>query len=166
MPSTISDAVILSAVRTPVGKFQGSLASLSAPQLGARVVEEPVWAPDTPIEVGADGFVALAGLFDDEAASAPTRSQLADGPGFTSGAVAAREGLLPGFSAEGTVCSSRCASVIGGEAMARDPAAPCSIGAMNRSGMGPLAALAHPDTQPKNIAATMIEISRGDLVLN
>jgi hypothetical protein len=32
--------------------------------------------------------------------------------------------------------------------------------------MGPLAARAHPDTQPKNIVATMIEISRGDLVLN
>jgi hypothetical protein len=37
---------------------------------------------------------------------------------------------------------------------------------MNRSGMGPRAAHAHPDTQPKNIAAAMIEISRGDLVLN
>jgi hypothetical protein len=32
--------------------------------------------------------------------------------------------------------------------------------------MGPLAAHAQPDTQPKNITATMIEINRGDLVLN
>ena len=38
----ISDAVILSAVRTPVGKFQGGLSSLSAPQLGAKVVAEAV----------------------------------------------------------------------------------------------------------------------------
>ena len=37
-----SDAVILSAVRTPVGKFQGGLASFSAPQLGAKVVAEAV----------------------------------------------------------------------------------------------------------------------------
>ena len=35
-------AVIVSAVRTPVGKFQGGLASLSAPRLGAAVVEEAV----------------------------------------------------------------------------------------------------------------------------
>src|SRR3984885_6701904 len=35
-------AVILSAVRPPVGKFQGGLASLSAPQLGAKVVAEAV----------------------------------------------------------------------------------------------------------------------------
>ena len=35
-------AVILSAVRTPVGKFQGGLASLSAMQLGAKVVAESV----------------------------------------------------------------------------------------------------------------------------
>ena len=37
-----SDAVILSAVRTPIGKFQGGLASFSAPQLGAKVVAEAV----------------------------------------------------------------------------------------------------------------------------
>src|SRR5258706_3297411 len=42
MPSMTSDAVIVSAVRTPVGKFQGSLAPLSAPQLGAKVVAEAV----------------------------------------------------------------------------------------------------------------------------
>src|SRR5215467_11937633 len=32
--------VILSAVRTPVGKFQGGLAALSAPELGGKVVAE------------------------------------------------------------------------------------------------------------------------------
>src|SRR6202047_440376 len=32
--------VILSAVRTPVGKFQGALSSFSATELGARVVAE------------------------------------------------------------------------------------------------------------------------------
>jgi acetyl-CoA C-acetyltransferase len=34
--------VILSAVRTPVGKFQGGLASFSAPELGGKVVAEAV----------------------------------------------------------------------------------------------------------------------------
>jgi len=34
--------VILSAVRTPIGKFQGGLASFSAPELGAKVIAEAV----------------------------------------------------------------------------------------------------------------------------
>ena len=36
------DAVILSAVRTAVGKFQGSLSEIVATQLGATVVREAV----------------------------------------------------------------------------------------------------------------------------
>src|SRR5438045_5997692 len=36
------DVVIISACRTPVGKFQGSLSDLSAPQLGAAAVREAV----------------------------------------------------------------------------------------------------------------------------
>ncbi len=40
--SEIRHPVILSAVRTPVGKFQGGLAPLSAPRLGAIVVAEAV----------------------------------------------------------------------------------------------------------------------------
>ena len=36
------DVVIISGCRTPVGKFQGSLSDLSAPQLGAFVVREAV----------------------------------------------------------------------------------------------------------------------------
>src|SRR6202162_1778327 len=38
----MDQAVILSAVRTPIGKFQGGLAPLSSPQLGAKVVAEAV----------------------------------------------------------------------------------------------------------------------------
>src|SRR5215813_9483225 len=37
-----NDAVIISGVRTPIGKFQGSLSELSAPQLGAIVLKEVV----------------------------------------------------------------------------------------------------------------------------
>ena len=39
---TLRQPVILSAVRTPIGKFQGALASLSATELGAKVVAEAV----------------------------------------------------------------------------------------------------------------------------
>jgi acetyl-CoA C-acetyltransferase len=38
----IEDVVIVSAVRTPVGKFQGSLADMTAPQLGSIAVREAV----------------------------------------------------------------------------------------------------------------------------
>jgi acetyl-CoA C-acetyltransferase len=38
----MEDVVIVSAVRTPIGKFQGSLSDLGAPQLGAIVVREAV----------------------------------------------------------------------------------------------------------------------------
>ena len=40
--SSLAQPVILSGVRTPVGKFQGGLAALSATQLGAKVVAEVV----------------------------------------------------------------------------------------------------------------------------
>jgi acetyl-CoA C-acetyltransferase len=40
--SAMDDVVIISACRTPIGKFQGSLADLSAPQLGAIAVREAV----------------------------------------------------------------------------------------------------------------------------
>jgi acetyl-CoA C-acetyltransferase len=40
--AALDDVVIISGCRTPVGKFQGSLSELSAPQLGAVVVREAV----------------------------------------------------------------------------------------------------------------------------
>ena len=40
--ASFDDVVIISACRTPVGKFQGSLSDFSAPQLGAIVVREAV----------------------------------------------------------------------------------------------------------------------------
>jgi acetyl-CoA C-acetyltransferase len=40
--ASFDDVVVLSGCRTPVGKFQGSLSDLSAPQLGALVVREAV----------------------------------------------------------------------------------------------------------------------------
>jgi len=38
----MEDAVIVSAIRTPTGKFLGTLKSFTAPQLGALVVREAV----------------------------------------------------------------------------------------------------------------------------
>jgi acetyl-CoA C-acetyltransferase len=41
-PQALEEVVIVSAVRTPIGKFQGSLTDFTAPQLGAMVVKEAV----------------------------------------------------------------------------------------------------------------------------
>ena len=43
--TTTRDAVIISATRTPVGKFLGSLKGFKATELGAIVVRESVKAP-------------------------------------------------------------------------------------------------------------------------
>ncbi len=42
MPNELQEVVIVSACRTPIGSFLGGLSSLSAPRLGAIVVEEAV----------------------------------------------------------------------------------------------------------------------------
>src|SRR5437016_8619051 len=63
--AALHDVVIISACRTPVGKFQGSLSDLSATQLGAIVVREAVHrAPLDPKQVDECimGNVISAGL--------------------------------------------------------------------------------------------------------
>jgi acetyl-CoA C-acetyltransferase len=54
--STLREAVILSAVRTPTGRFLGSLKGFTAPQLGAIVVREAIaragLAPDAVVSAG------------------------------------------------------------------------------------------------------------------
>ena len=61
----MSKAVIVSAVRTPIGKFQGGLAAVSAPQLGAIAIKDALrridLAPDAIQEVFM-GNVLTAGI--------------------------------------------------------------------------------------------------------
>ena len=71
--------VILSAVRTPVGKFQGGLASLAATELGAKVVAEAVRrAGNEPTQVDECimGNVVSAGLGQNPARQAALRGGL------------------------------------------------------------------------------------------
>ncbi len=61
----MEDVVIVSGVRTPIGKFLGSLADFSAPQLGALVVREAVrraGLPPEKIDECVLGNVLTAGL--------------------------------------------------------------------------------------------------------
>jgi acetyl-CoA C-acetyltransferase len=77
--SEIRDAVIISAVRTPVGKFQGSLKGFTATALGAMVVRESVRRSGVkPEEVDEVimGCVLQAGLGQNPARQAALRGGL------------------------------------------------------------------------------------------
>jgi acetyl-CoA C-acetyltransferase len=77
----MEDVVIVSAVRTPVGKFQGGLSELSAVQLGAIVVREAVSrAAIDPATVDEClmGCVLPAGLGQNPARQAALQGGLAD----------------------------------------------------------------------------------------
>jgi acetyl-CoA C-acetyltransferase len=79
--TTIKEAVIISAVRTPVGKFLGALKSLKATDLGALVVREAVKrAGVEPADVDEVimGCVIQAGLGQNPARQAALRGGLPD----------------------------------------------------------------------------------------
>ena len=77
----IEDVVIVSAVRTPIGKFQGSLSDFTATQLGAIVVREAVKRagidPNT-VDECIMGNVVSAGLGQNPARQAALGGGLAD----------------------------------------------------------------------------------------
>jgi acetyl-CoA C-acetyltransferase len=74
------EAVVLSAVRTPSGNFQGSLSSFSAPQLGAIVVRAAVERAGIPAPADIDevimGNVVSAGLGQNPARQAAIHAGL------------------------------------------------------------------------------------------
>ena len=75
------DVVIVSAVRTPVGKFQGALSEMSAVELGAIVVREAVRRAGVAAESVDEcvmGCVLPAGLGQNPARQAALRGGLAD----------------------------------------------------------------------------------------
>jgi len=77
----LEDIVIVSAVRTPIGKFQGSLSDFTAPQLGAIVVREAVRRagidPNT-VDECIMGNVVSAGLGQNPARQAALKGGLSD----------------------------------------------------------------------------------------
>jgi acetyl-CoA C-acetyltransferase len=75
----MDQAVILSAVRTPIGKFMGGLAPVSAPELGARVVAESVrraGIEPSQVDEAIMGNVVQAGLGQNPARQAALRGGL------------------------------------------------------------------------------------------
>ena len=82
--AAFDDVVIISGCRTPVGKFQGSLSDLSAPQLGAIVVREAVKRAEldaTQVDECIMGNVVSAGLGQNPARQAAIFGGLAPAVG-------------------------------------------------------------------------------------
>jgi len=75
MPNTSSkkpdDAVIVSAVRTPIGKFKGTLAPLPAPELGAAAIEAAV--ERTPLRPAAIDEILMGNVVQAGQGQAPAR---------------------------------------------------------------------------------------------
>jgi acetyl-CoA C-acetyltransferase len=81
MQQSSQDIVIVSAVRTPVGRFQGGLASLSAVELGAIAIREAVARAHIDpalVDECLMGCVLAAGLGQNPARQAALRAGLAD----------------------------------------------------------------------------------------
>ena len=82
--AAFDDVVIISGCRTPVGKFQGSLSDLTAPQLGAIVVREAVKRAEldaTQVDECIMGNVLSAGLGQNPARQAAIFGGLAPAVG-------------------------------------------------------------------------------------
>ena len=78
---SVREAVVVSAVRTPAGKFLGALKALSATELGARVVAEAVRRANVEPDVVDEcimGNVVSAGLGQNPARQAALRGGLHD----------------------------------------------------------------------------------------
>ncbi|HEY7328145.1 MAG TPA: acetyl-CoA C-acetyltransferase [Gemmataceae bacterium] len=77
----MADAYLLSAARTPIGKYLGSLADVSAPQLGAVAISEALRrarVPSEQVEEVIVGNVIQAGLGQNPARQAALKAGLPD----------------------------------------------------------------------------------------
>src|SRR5262245_20459920 len=75
------EAYILSAVRSPIGKYLGSLAEVAAPKLGAEVIAEALRRanhPGEPVDEVIMGCVLQAGLGQNPARQAALKAGLPD----------------------------------------------------------------------------------------
>src|SRR5262245_6247782 len=75
----MAEAFLLSAVRTPIGKFLGGLADIPAPQLGALAVTEAIRRAKAPVEQVDEvilGSVLQAGLGQNPARQAAIKAGL------------------------------------------------------------------------------------------
>jgi acetyl-CoA C-acetyltransferase len=124
--SSPADVVILSGVRTPIGKFQGSLSELTAPKLGAIAVKEAVrraGIEPSQVDEVIMGNVVGAGLGQNPARQAA----LGAGIPVTVGAMTINKVCASGLKAVGlaaqAVITNNCGIVVAGgmESMTNAP---------------------------------------------
>src|SRR5258707_6197687 len=124
--AAFDDVVIISGCRTPVGKFQGSLSDLSAPQLGAIAVREAVKRAEldaTQVDECIMGNVVSAGLGQNPARQAAIFGGLAPAVGAMTINKACGSGLeAVALAAQGVHTGNSSVVVAGGmESMTNAP---------------------------------------------
>ncbi len=120
------EVVIVSAVRTPTGKFLGALKDFSAPELGALVIVEAVrraGIPSTAVDECYMGNVVSAGLGQNPARQAALRGGLSDAVGAVTVNMVCGSGLRAVMlAAQGIACGDLEVAVAGGmESMSNAP---------------------------------------------
>jgi len=123
---TLERSVIVSAVRSPVGRFQGGLSGLGAPQLGAVVVQEALRRAGLQPADTEDvilGNVLQAGLGQNPARQAAIRAGLPQQiPAFTVNQVCASGLRAVALAAQAVACGQARVVVAGGmENMSQAP---------------------------------------------
>jgi acetyl-CoA C-acetyltransferase len=122
----VDNPVILSAVRTPIGRFQGTLAPLKATELGAIAVKEAVRRAGLPAETVNEvimGNVVSAGLGQNPARQAAIHGGIPDRVGaFTVNKVCGSGLKAAMLAAQAIKCGDAEAIVAGGmESMSNAP---------------------------------------------
>jgi acetyl-CoA C-acetyltransferase len=117
MPDKSNPVVLVSAVRTPVGKFQGALSSLSATELGSIAVREAVRRADIDpalVDECIMGCVLTAGLGQNPARQAALRGGLADTVSATTVGMVCGSGLKAVALAAQSISSGDSEIVVAG----------------------------------------------------
>lgn len=126
MRDAAEEAVILSAVRTPTGNFQGTLSPLAAPQLGAvavRAAVERAGVPDERVEEVVMGHVVQAGSGQAPARQAAIGAGLPDQTPATAINKVCGSGLKAVMIASGMIRAGDASIVVAGgqESMSNVP---------------------------------------------
>ncbi|MGD0797408.1 MAG: acetyl-CoA C-acetyltransferase [Acidobacteriaceae bacterium] len=126
MPDESREIVILSASRTPVGRFQGALSSLSAIELGAIAIREAVarsTIEPVQIEECLMGCVLAAGLGQNPARHAALQAGLADSISATTINMVCGSGLKAVALAAQSIATRNAEIVVAGgmESMSNAP---------------------------------------------
>jgi acetyl-CoA C-acetyltransferase len=126
MPDESREIVLVSAARTPVGKFQGALSSLSAVELGAIAIREAVartTIESSQIEECLMGCVLAAGLGQNPARHAALRAGLSDSVSATTINMVCGSGLKAVALAAQSIATGNAEIVVAGgmESMSNAP---------------------------------------------